>query len=292
MARYHLNSGGKCLRGHLALAEAEACELSHDKALPWAVACELLHNATLIHDDIQDNDPIRRGQPSLWKKYGVSQAINTGDLLIFRSFKLASQLGQSRLTDLLSQTAEILVRGQVDELLQLPKDDKGYWNSYLEMTQFKTGTLFKLPVHGIQILRGSDLSAEEAKAWYSMGCCYQIYDDIRDYLGQKQPGQKQKDFEEKRINALLAWLSKDQDQATLLDDYLALPSTSKERPILIKKLHATLEKNNVVAELLGFADKQLATFKNHTKPTTRDVVLHFFETAVQKGVHFHEPISI
>ncbi len=280
------------MRGHLALAEAQACELSHETAMPWALACELLHNATLIHDDIQDNDPIRRGQPSLWKKYGVSQAINTGDLLIFRSFKLASQLGQSRLTDLLSQTAEILVRGQADELLQLTKDDKGYWKSYLEMTQFKTGTLFKLPVHGIQILKGSDLSPEEAKAWYSMGCCYQIYDDIRDYLGQKQPGQKQKDFEENRINALLAWLSRDPKHTSLLDDYLAIPKHSSKRQDILEALHTCLEKNKVVLELLHFTDQQLDTFKTFTKPTTRNVVLNFFETAVQKGVKFHEPISI
>ena len=85
MAQYHLDSGGKCLRGRLALAEGSSLDLADEDAMKWAMTCELLHNATLIHDDIQDNDPIRRGQPSLWKKYGVAQAINAGDFLIFRA---------------------------------------------------------------------------------------------------------------------------------------------------------------------------------------------------------------
>ena len=87
MALYHLRTGGKRLRGRLALCAAKDQSVNPEQALLWAAACELLHNATLIHDDIQDNDPIRRGQPSLWKKFGVAQAINVGDFFIFKAFR-------------------------------------------------------------------------------------------------------------------------------------------------------------------------------------------------------------
>ncbi len=292
MARYHLQSGGKCLRGQLALAEAQASEWDAEQALTWALACELLHNATLIHDDIQDNDPIRRGRASVWKKFGTAQAINTGDLLIFRSFKLTAKLNSPALIELLSETAETLVRGQVDELVQIHGDEQGYWNSYLKMTELKTGTLFKLPVHGIQILRDQEMSNLETQAWYSMGACYQIYDDIRDFFGLKQQGQQQKDFEEQRINALVAWMSRDPQFNSLIREYLEVPKGTKERQALIQNLATTIQSSNIVGDLVNFAMTLLKEFRTHTKSETQKVVLNYFESAVQKGVIQHGNIQI
>ena len=78
---YHLNSFGKKIRSLLTLYIYKCFDNKLENVFPFAASVELLHNATLIHDDIQDNDATRRGTVSLWKKYSVNQAINAGDFL-------------------------------------------------------------------------------------------------------------------------------------------------------------------------------------------------------------------
>ena len=272
MARYHLGGVGKGLRGQLALAEGANLELDFQTCLTWATVCELLHNAALIHDDIQDNDPVRRGQPSLWKKFGVAQAINTGDFLIFRAFKLASQLGSLPLIGEVSHISELLVQGQAGDIEQTPFDSaQGYWPAYLKMAELKTGTLFQLPIQGIHQLKYGALEGFQARFWLDLGICYQIMDDIRDYKGQKQKGQKQKDFEEKKMNALIAWLSQLNEHRGLMEDYLAMGSS----PQLLE----TIESQKVIQNLQAYLNKKLEVFKLNTAQESQKVVLNFIENS-------------
>ena len=76
MVREHLDTGGKRLRARLAIAACQALGGRAEDAIDWAAAVELLHNASLVHDDIQDGDRTRRGKPALWARYGPAQAIN------------------------------------------------------------------------------------------------------------------------------------------------------------------------------------------------------------------------
>ena len=78
MANYHMQSEGKRLRAILPLLVAEALGVDPGRVVPFAAACEMLHNASLVHDDLQDGDSIRRGQPAVWRKFGTPQAINLG----------------------------------------------------------------------------------------------------------------------------------------------------------------------------------------------------------------------
>ncbi|MCA9571733.1 MAG: polyprenyl synthetase family protein, partial [Myxococcales bacterium] len=80
IAREHLATGGKRLRARLALATMQALGGDRREAVPWAAAAEMLHNATLVHDDLQDGDAVRRGHPAVWARHGANQAINVGDL--------------------------------------------------------------------------------------------------------------------------------------------------------------------------------------------------------------------
>src|SRR5690349_12844089 len=82
----HLETGGKRLRARLALAATAALGADSRGAIGWAAACEMLHNATLIHDDLQDGDRVRRGKPTAWVRYGQNQAINGGDLMLILPF--------------------------------------------------------------------------------------------------------------------------------------------------------------------------------------------------------------
>ena len=81
IAGEHLSTGGKRLRARLAMETGVRLGAEGKEILPWAAACELLHNATLVHDDLQDGDRVRRGQPTMWVKHGPAQAINAGDLM-------------------------------------------------------------------------------------------------------------------------------------------------------------------------------------------------------------------
>ncbi len=283
MALYHLRTGGKCLRGQLALAEAQALHLADSKAQPWAIACELLHNATLIHDDIQDNDPMRRGQTSLWKKFGIPQAINVGDFLIFRAFSIVAQLNEPKLTFHFAQTAETLVRGQCDELLaSRPHLHKtSLWENYLSMVIKKTGALFQLPIHGVHLLKNKPWTPEIEKAWLELGVSYQIFDDLRDYMGLKQQGQKQKDFTERRVNAIVAYLSRNPDNKALLEQYLSSQNEQSEKyKDLLEDFQNTVEQQNVLTDLQELASQHLHYFCEMAQSGTQEIMMKFLFAAL------------
>ena len=85
-ARYHFSAGGARVRAQLGLDAASALNLSAQASMACAVAPELLHNASLIHDDLQDGDAMRRDTPAVWSRYGKGTAISAGDLLISAAY--------------------------------------------------------------------------------------------------------------------------------------------------------------------------------------------------------------
>ena len=93
-ARYHLSAGGSRVRARLAVAASLALGLSKADAVHIASCAELLHNASLVHDDIQDRDVIRRGQAAVWSKYGSNLAICTGDLLLSAAYSVLCRFSQ------------------------------------------------------------------------------------------------------------------------------------------------------------------------------------------------------
>ena len=281
MARYHLQAGGKGLRGKVAYAESRRLAVDESRSLQWGLVCELLHNATLIHDDIQDNDPIRRGQPSLWKKYGVNQAINAGDYLIFRAFKIASRLNSSQLIYDLAETSELLVKGQSDETNQQPLQVENCWNFYLEMTRLKTGALFLLPITGAHLLAERELEDSTRKAWLDLGVCYQIYDDIRDFLGLKQAGQKKQDLMEKKVNGLIAKLSTQPTHRNLMRSYLNTNADTAEFLSIINEISQLVEKENILSQLENEAKDFLKNFTENTHKETRQIIFDYMESATQ-----------
>jgi geranylgeranyl pyrophosphate synthase len=96
------------------------------------------------------------------------------------------------------------------ELSPLSSELNETWSYYLRMAEHKTGALFLLPFMGVHILSGKTPDTNKEKAWLSLGLCYQVLDDLKDYYGLKQQGQKQKDLHERRLNALTSLLF-DQD---------------------------------------------------------------------------------
>ena len=207
MVREHLGSGGKRLRARLALASCQALGGRADDAVDWAAAVELLHNGSLVHDDIQDGDRTRRGRPALWARYGAAQAINAGDLLLMLPFRALGGYPagvQSCLVQILAEYAESTVRGQIRELTLSASADKD-WGDYFSAVSGKTGTLFALPVRGGAELAGlvAEDARELASAFSSIGVLYQLQDDLLDLFESKGRAERGSDVYEGRLSGVV-----------------------------------------------------------------------------------------
>jgi geranylgeranyl pyrophosphate synthase len=209
MVHEHLATGGKRLRARLALAALEVLGGDRRMGVAWAAACELLHNATLIHDDLQDGDTTRRGRPTTWQRFGMPQAVNAGDLLLMLPFLAVEHLpavGERRfaLSAAIARQATVTVRGQTAEiaLATAPEVD---WDGYLHAVEGKTGALFQLPVEGAAILAGYAPADAHAIAagFRGLGPLFQLQDDVLDLYGEKGRGAPGGDLREGKVSALV-----------------------------------------------------------------------------------------
>lgn len=207
MVHEHLETGGKRLRAKLALSACEALGGRADHAVDWAAAVELLHNASLVHDDIQDGDRMRRGKAALWARYGSPQAINAGDLLLMLPFRALARYPadqQVALVQILAEYAERTVRGQISER-DLTASTAGDWGAYFDAVAEKTGTLFALPVRGAAELASvsTEHATELARTFASIGVLYQLQDDLLDLFDAKGRGSRGSDIYEGRVTAVV-----------------------------------------------------------------------------------------
>lgn len=181
--KQHLASGGQRYRAKLALSVSQALELDPNDALLLASCCELLHNASLIHDDIQDRDLERRGQPALWVLYGSELAICAGDLLISAAYGALGRLNRpqrtGQLLQLVHQRVAETISGQVLDL----QPTRGSQADYLQTATQKTGGLFSLALE-LPLIYGdlAQFSADGRQAATAFARGYQILDDITDHI--------------------------------------------------------------------------------------------------------------
>jgi geranylgeranyl diphosphate synthase, type I len=214
MATEHLHSGGKRIRARMALASADALGVPTAAGKSWAAAVELLHNATLVHDDLQDGDTVRRGRPTTWAVHGAAQAINCGDLMLMAPTLAVDQAKgvaddvRYRLTRCLAQRGMACVRGQALDLeLRAVLDDPRLdpVERYLRCIAGKTGDLFALPVEGAAILAGIDVHTARAigEPFAVLGQLFQLQDDVLDLFGDKGRESPGADVREGKVSALV-----------------------------------------------------------------------------------------
>lgn len=209
MVQEHLATGGRRVRARLALAAGEALGRTREQMVPWAAACELMHNATLIHDDIQDEDRQRRDQPTVWVRHGISQAINAGDLLLMLPFTALENLQAPSavrwaLCRALARRAEATVRGQSLEmdLLTTSQFSRQHYN---RSALGKSGALLALPVEGAALIAGLEPTNAAALAapFEKIGLLFQLQDDVLDLYGDKGRGEVGSDIREGKVSALV-----------------------------------------------------------------------------------------
>ncbi len=194
MMRHHFGwteprpeSGGKRLRPLLTLLSCAAAGGDWARALPVAAAVELIHNFTLIHDDIEDRSEYRRGRRTVWVEWGIPQAINTGDAVYVLSHHAASRLQAEGfdpatilvVRDTLDRSCLELTRGQHQDIAFEEQEEVTY-DRYVQMIEGKTAALMSAASFVGAYLAGAESSRAEAYRSYGLhiGMAFQMLDDV------------------------------------------------------------------------------------------------------------------
>jgi len=201
---YHMSTGGKRVRPLLAILTCEALGGLVEKVVPFAAACELLHNWFLIHDDIEDGDKIRRNQPTVWVKYGMSHAINTGDYMAHKVFELILRckergVDDTTITKLFRETVDTTLctaEGQTMDM-NMRSSNSPTEEDYMKMVMGKTGRYLIMPMMGGAIIAGrEDLADKIIEFGKCIGPAFQIRDDILDLTEGKGRNEIGRDIKE------------------------------------------------------------------------------------------------
>ncbi len=186
---------GKRIRPTLVLLCASACGKADWKsALPAAAAIELVHNFSLVHDDIQDNSPKRRGRDTAWVKWGAPMAINVGDALFVMSNQAIMDLKNNFTAEVVVKAAEILhntclelTRGQYLDMSYEERNDLGV-EDYWHMISGKTSALIAACCHIGALLGGADDEKQEIYRSFGhyLGLAFQVQDDILGIWGDEK----------------------------------------------------------------------------------------------------------
>jgi len=224
-AHHHFKKTGKQLRGRMALTAADCFGVPRAVSLRWAAAVEILHNASLVHDDICDGDMVRRGAPSVWAQYGKDTALALGDWLIALSFELAAEaavMGQTpALVRVLSHHMAATTTGQA---LEFAIDSYPGWAKYMDISTGKTAPLFVASVEGIAHLADrNDIIAPLQRFFTAAGGCYQIANDMLNVIGKDGAASPASDLLRRAPNAVIVMFrtTLDREQASAFDKWLA-----------------------------------------------------------------------
>ena len=187
-SRHIVNAGGKRLRPAVLLTSAEAVGGCAESAVPAAVAVELMHTFTLVHDDIMDNDPVRRGLPAVHTLWGEAGGILAGDTLYSKAIEIITKADSDparllKSANILAKTCVGVCEGQWLDI-DFENRDVVSAAEYLEMIEKKTAILFGAAAQIGAIIGGADEKVDQAMYDYGrlVGLGFQIYDDVLDLI--------------------------------------------------------------------------------------------------------------
>ena len=183
MTDYHLNTGGKRLRALLTLGSSKLCGYTKGtRDINLAACVELIHAATLMHDDVIDNGSIRRGKKTPNKIWGNHSSVLAGDYLLSRCFEMMVEDGNIEVLKLLSSTSSIIAQGEILQLQHRGEVDM-LEETYLKIISSKSAELFAASTKVGAILSEMKTKEKEALEFYgrNLGLTFQIADDTLDY---------------------------------------------------------------------------------------------------------------
>ncbi len=193
--RSFLQLGGKRIRPVLCLMGNELFEEITEETWQLAIAVELFHNFTLIHDDIMDQAPLRRGLPTVHAQHGVNTAILAGDVMLIRAYEYLNKIGSPRLSPVLhlfNQTAREVCEGQQLDM-DFESQDQVSLDQYLRMIELKTSVLLAASLQTGAMLGGATQRNQEKIYEFGrkLGLAFQVQDDYLDAFGDPEKFGKQ-----------------------------------------------------------------------------------------------------
>ncbi len=233
MASYTIEAGGKRFRPLLTILSYEiSSNKPYKNILDLAAGYELIHTASLIHDDIIDNSPYRRGRKTLSYRDGINNAIVVGDYLFAKAYELGSRYGKE-VSKVMADASSRLAEGQILEAINIGNLDLGI-ETYMQIIKNKTADFFAACSMGATMAASVDknISQKLTDFAYNMGMAFQITDDILDVVGNE------KDMGKPTMVDL------NHDVVTLPIIYALKHSDDKDKDILIKILKNEYKEND------------------------------------------------
>ena len=275
MTDYHIKTGGKRLRALLTLGSAKLCGyIKGPRDINLAACVELIHSATLMHDDVIDNGVLRRGKDTTNQIWGNHSSVLIGDYLLSRCFEMMVEDGNLEILKLLSSTSSKIAQGEVLQLQHQAEVDM-LEDTYLKIITAKTAELFSASTKVGAILAEVDDRKKDALEFYgrNLGLTFQIADDTLDYnsdlkLFGKKIGQ---DFFEGKITLpiILLFQKLNLDEKKLLIELFKkeIRDNSDLNKIinLIKKYEVIKECYQKAQHYINLASNSLTVFKDSSE---------------------------
>ncbi len=206
----YATEGGKRIRPLILVLAAESVGKADENAYTASCAVELLHTESVIHDDIIDNETLRRHKDPFYIKYGYNTSILSGDFVLGLILNISSRINNPRITKDLSTTAMLMSEGEILEG-KLEESEDVTFDDYLKVIEYKTATAFETAARLGAILGGGNEEQIEALSEYgkNIGVAYQIQDDLHDWKN-----------EDKLFNLLIKKSSDPRDVFNKMEDLL------------------------------------------------------------------------
>jgi len=182
LGQYIINSGGKRLRPALVILSSKIFSYQGDQHINLAAIIELIHTATLLHDDVVDASILRRGQKTANQRWGNEASVLVGDFVYSRAFQMMVNVDSLRIMEILSEATNSIAEGEVQQLINRNRSEISE-SDYLSVIRNKTAKLFEAAAQLGAVISKKTKNEEKAMATYGrhLGTAFQLVDDVLDY---------------------------------------------------------------------------------------------------------------
>ena len=256
---YAMHQGGKRIRPLLALMASELFSGDIEKAKPVAIAIEVLHNFTLLHDDIMDKSPLRRGMPTVYNKYDTNTAILSGDTMFAKAFTYLLKAEETQIHDLVETFTNASIEvceGQAMDMCFEERDDVRI-EEYIEMIRLKTGVLLAsaLKLGAITALANKKDMDYLYDFGLNIGIAFQLQDDILDCWSNledfgKVTGTDIADNKKTFLYLKSLEIADKEEKKILLKYFSSTIFDKEEKEMAVKKIYENLNLKTIAKELM------------------------------------------
>lgn len=286
LSAYIINAGGKRFRPMVLVLAARALGTPSPWAAQMAAVVELIHTATLLHDDVVDESTLRRGRDTANALFGNAASVLTGDFLYSRAFEMMVEVQEPRVMAILAAATNRIAEGEVLQLMNMGDPDVDEAR-YLEVIVRKTATLFEAATQLAAVLAGESAAVEGALAAYGLhlGIAFQLIDDVLDYTGDEaQTGKHVGDdlSEGKPTLPLIIAMARGDAATQSLIRRAITEQDTRDMPAIIAAIHHTGALTHTIAQAQAQADLARAALNSLAESPYKTALIALATLAVQR----------